>query len=139
MNESRKIAEQVSTLMPNIIRKIVFEFFQSCDIPQAQLFVLMNLFEKGPRRFTDLVSDLQVSAPTMTGIVDRMEQGSFVKRMPDPNDRRAILVHLTPGGDKVAQKLRAVAVDRWATILDKLSPKDAKSFLKNLERIKDVI
>ena len=66
MSQSQEIAQQVSILMPVIIRKIVFELFQSCEIPQAQLFVLMNIFDKGPRRFTDLVEDLQVSAPTMT-------------------------------------------------------------------------
>jgi MarR family transcriptional regulator for hemolysin len=43
----------------------------------------------------------------MTRHLDRLEQGGLISRRRDPNDRRAILVDLTPAGRKTHARLRA--------------------------------
>lgn len=40
----------------------------------------------------------RVEAPTMCRIVDRLVRDGLVERRPDPDDRRATRVHLTPAG-----------------------------------------
>jgi DNA-binding MarR family transcriptional regulator len=53
---------------------------------------------------TDLFNALMVSSGTMTHRVDRLEQADLVKRIPDPNDRRGILIQLTNEGFNVIEK-----------------------------------
>ncbi len=48
-----------------------------------------------------LLRETLVTSGTMTNRVDRLTGRGFVERLPDPNDRRGVLVRLTPEG-KVA-------------------------------------
>jgi DNA-binding MarR family transcriptional regulator len=45
-----------------------------------------------------LVKETLVTSGTMTNRVDRLEERGFVERLPDPHDRRGVLVRLTPAG-----------------------------------------
>ena len=106
MTTTKHIAEEVSVLMPVIARKIFLKFFQTIDISQAQIFTIMTLSEQSPVRLSQLSKKLQISAPTVTGIVDRLEKSGFVKRIPDMEDRRVINVDLTAKGHQIAKKLK---------------------------------
>jgi len=52
---------------------------------------------------TDLFNALMVSSGTMTHRVDRLEQAELVRRIPDPSDRRGMLIQLTNQGFKVIE------------------------------------
>jgi len=81
MSKIDQIAEEVATLMPMIARRVLLGFFQSIDITQTQIFTIMTLSEQSPVRLSQLSKKLQISAPTVTGIVDRLEKGGFVERI----------------------------------------------------------
>ncbi|OIH97660.1 MarR family winged helix-turn-helix transcriptional regulator [Curtobacterium sp. MCBA15_001] len=51
---------------------------------------------------------LELSTGAMTSLIDRLEQRGHIERRPNPNDRRSILLHLTPSGEAVAQQIGAV-------------------------------
>ncbi len=76
MNRTSQIAQEIAVLMPMIARRILLQLFQSLEIPQTQLFTIMTLYEKEPCRLSDLSRELHISAPTATGIVDRLERGA---------------------------------------------------------------
>ncbi|MFL5927091.1 MAG: MarR family winged helix-turn-helix transcriptional regulator [Gaiellaceae bacterium] len=46
----------------------------------------------------ELASDLELSSGAMTSRLDRLEQAGLVRRLPDPDDRRSIVVQLTDEG-----------------------------------------
>ena len=50
---------------------------------------------------TQLSQAVMLSSGGMTKRLDRMEDDDLVRRRPDPNDRRAMLVELTPKGREV--------------------------------------
>ena len=54
----------------------------------------------GPRTPGELAEAAGVTRATMTGLIDTLERDGFVKREPDPNDRRMMSVRLTPAGEK---------------------------------------
>ncbi len=45
-----------------------------------------------------LARDLELSSTAITSRLDRLEARGFVRRLPDPDDRRGVLVELTPEG-----------------------------------------
>jgi DNA-binding MarR family transcriptional regulator len=47
-----------------------------------------------------LASALVCSTGTMTNRLDRLEEGGLIRRRPDPNDRRGVLIELTVLGRK---------------------------------------
>jgi DNA-binding MarR family transcriptional regulator len=48
-----------------------------------------------------LAKRTELSSGAMTNRLDRMEEGGLVKRVPDPGDRRGVLVELTKEGHRV--------------------------------------
>jgi DNA-binding MarR family transcriptional regulator len=45
-----------------------------------------------------LARDLELSSGAVTSRLDRLESLGFIRRLPDPGDRRGVLVELTPDG-----------------------------------------
>jgi DNA-binding MarR family transcriptional regulator len=139
MTDISQIAEEVTKIMPRISRRIVFDLLPEIDIPHAQLFVMNMLVHQGPCRTSDIVKELQVSAPTVTGILDRLEKSGYVRRVEDQKDRRAVMIELTAEGKKIAVKLKSTIVARWSEVLKKLSAEDAEKYLEILRKIKEAI
>ena len=119
MSDIDKIAQEVSVLMPMIARWVLLGFFQSVDITQTQIFTIMAIVEKSPIRLSQLSRKLHISAPTVTGIIDRLERSGYVKRIPDSNDRRAVNVDLTAKGRHIAKKLQTTLKTKWKNLLVK--------------------
>ena len=46
-----------------------------------------------------LCRDLDVSTGAMTNRLDKLERRGFIRRAPDPQDRRGVLLELTPAGE----------------------------------------
>jgi hypothetical protein len=46
----------------------------------------------------ELATDLELSSGAMTSRLDTLEQAGFVRRLPDPDDRRGVVVELTEKG-----------------------------------------
>jgi len=70
-------------------------------------FTVLNHFERlghSERSPADLASAFQITRPTMTSTLARMEKSGLVKINPDPKDGRAKLVSITAAGKKMWMK-----------------------------------
>lgn len=139
MSRTDQIAEDVSVLMPMIARRVVLKFFQSVTITQTQIFTIMTLTEERPVHLSDLSRKMNISAPTVTGIIDRLEKLGYVRRIPDPQDRRAIHVDLTAKGKNIAKKLKSTIKKNWKGLLSKLPKRDQERFAHILNKIQGSI
>jgi DNA-binding MarR family transcriptional regulator len=72
----------------------------SFDLSISQFRVLTSLRYDTAHRLTTLSERLLLSKSTITRVVDELEQRSWLRRVPDPDDRRAQRVGLTPEGAK---------------------------------------
>jgi DNA-binding MarR family transcriptional regulator len=83
----------------------------------AQSTVLGQLLDGRPRRMGELAATEGVRLPTMTEIVARMESQGWVRREMSEADRRAVEVHLTGAGRRLADE---VIASRTALVVDRL-------------------
>lgn len=73
----------------------------------AQLAVLATLRMHGRRTITSLAERERVTAPSMTSMINGLEEQGFVLRTPDAEDRRRVQVDITEAGTEiVAQTIR---------------------------------
>jgi DNA-binding MarR family transcriptional regulator len=89
-------------------------------IPRSEAGVLGTL-ARGERRVTELAEHEGLAQPTMTLLVKRLEERGWVVRKPDPDDRRAVLVSLTPAGVAALEQARAGYREVLARHLDAMS------------------
>ena len=65
-------------------------------VPQTT--VLFLLMEQDGRMMSELGQSIGVDNSAMTGLIDRLEKGGFVRRETKQEDRRALLIRITPEG-----------------------------------------
>ncbi|MFY9248321.1 MAG: MarR family transcriptional regulator, partial [Burkholderiaceae bacterium] len=81
-----------------------------------------------------LASVLSITAPNLTTLLDKFEQQGWACRLPNPEDGRSQLVHLTPSGRALATRWEEVGADMAAQGVARLS--QAESQLLNRLLIK---
>ena len=67
-------------------------------ISMAQLNILYTLRRSGEMPMSRLADVLNVSLSSATGLIDRLEERGYIERTRVPEDRRIVMVHLTPAG-----------------------------------------
>jgi DNA-binding MarR family transcriptional regulator len=93
---------------------------------------LRVLLRHQPMRLGDLASWLRVVPRSATDVADSLERLGLARREPDPADRRATLLSLTPAGTKLMQEI-AEARQRQATgFFDRLSATDRTALARIL-------
>ncbi|MFI0937933.1 MarR family winged helix-turn-helix transcriptional regulator [Streptomyces sp. NPDC021020] len=68
-----------------------------------------------------LLTQTLVTSGTMTNRIDRLAEKRLVERLPDPSDRRGVLVRLTPAGQDRADRALAGLLAQERTILGELT------------------
>lgn len=129
------IAQEMSYIIPTFLRHMFPFVFGPMKMPPQQVLAIVCVEEKGQCSLGHLAKELHVSAPTVTGIVDRLERDGYMKRIADEHDRRVINVVITPQAKKVANQFRKNIKQRWAYILNSLPPEDREGPLNMLKKI----
>ena len=93
-----------------IKRKLHQNFRQyNIDVSPEQWTVLLYLWEKDGVTQQELCNVTYKDKPSMTRLIDNMEQQNFVVRIPNKTDRRTNLVYLTRTGRDIEEKARFIA------------------------------
>ncbi len=103
-------------------------------VTPVQGLVLNVLHDHDRITSADLARRVMLDSATVTGIVDRLERSGVVAREKHPDDRRALLICLTPTGRELASQLYACMQEaNRAFLADRLSAAE-RLLLKNLLR-----
>ncbi len=111
--------------------------FASHGLETWEFDVLSALRRSGPPYQLSpgaLLRTTLVTSGTMTNRIDRLEQAGLVRRQPDPQDKRGVLVTLTPAGLERADAALAGLLASERTLLEALGPADRRT-LADLLRV----
>jgi len=93
-------------------------------------------YQMSPTELTDI---LLRSSGGMTQILDRLERSGLVARAPDPDDRRKVMVALTPKGLATADAANAVYKRERERLLAGLSEQEVDQLDAAVRRLLDVL
>ncbi len=91
-------------------------------ISMAQLNILYSLHRSGEMPMSRLADLLNVSLSSATGLIDRLEERGYIERTRVPEDRRIVMVRLTPSGVQMIDEQDALADDIVRSVLSRLKP-----------------
>ena len=94
-----------------------------------------NNCKGGPRTPAELAEAAGVTRATMTGLIDTLERDGFVKREPDPNDRRMMSVRLTPEGERFLTGFLPGHFQAIASLMSPLSEAERKTLVQLLAKV----
>jgi len=101
----------------------------------SQLSLLLSLSEHPGCRVQDTAQRLDLTAPTISIGVRRLENMGLVQRGADPDDQRAVCLYLSPQGRKIASKARSLRAAKLDTMLSTLTVNEQESLLGMLEKV----
>ena len=121
------------------------EYLGQHDISQGRFTVMMLLLRAGgaipcgPTGLScspaELADRAGVTRATMTGLIDTLEKDGYVKREPDPSDRRMMSVQLTPKGEAFMRNLLPGYFRRIARLMGGLDETERRTFVQLLTKI----
>lgn len=97
--------------------------FEGADLGQGEYDVLLTV-TRAPEmtvRLRDITSNMLISQPSVSRLVDRMVARDLVAKRPDPEDGRGALIRATETG---ARAFRALATVHGRTIAERMSSLD---------------
>jgi DNA-binding MarR family transcriptional regulator len=104
-------------------------------LTESQLGLLLSLSEHPGCRVQDTAKRLELTAPTISIGVRRLESMGLVLRDADPDDQRAVCLYLSPQGRRIASKARALRAAKVEKMLALLTEDEQQSFLAMLEKV----
>lgn len=131
----RQVSSAIAQLMPRIIQGIRLDVFLRRGVTQTQFLVLVAIH--GHRRcpMGTLARSLHVRMPTATGVVKRLVRAGLVRRIPRHEDRRHVIVELTPKGRRFIAQFQQVIRARWEDVLRSLGRKELEAFHRVITKL----
>jgi len=83
---------------------------------------------------TRLGKGLMLSSAGVTSRVDRLERRGLVRRLPDPDDRRGVIVELTEQGREVVDAAVAALTVSDRDLMERLDPAEAEQLERLLRK-----
>ena len=111
---------------------------KAAGINDAGLFYNVgNVFShhQGPITMGDLSRELGVPLSTATRTMDWLVNNGYAERLPDPNDRRIVLVGLTRAGEETYHAISRFMLDRVEQAMSQLSPAERETFVSLLNKV----
>lgn len=121
-----------------IIDKELSRVFEQFDLYRWSFDMLATLRRSGaPYRLSPgaLLRSMMVTSGTMTNRIDRLEEKGLVRRVPDPEDRRGILVELTEQGRELVDIVLISHVANEERILKALSKEEQQTLATLLSKL----
>ncbi len=106
--------------------------FSKRDFSPGQMRVLMLLREAGPLTVGQLTEMLGVSMPSVSSLLDRLEEHGLVARRRDGGDRRLVHVGLTETGDADAEEAAGFRRAAAQQVLARFEEDELEALLKVL-------
>jgi DNA-binding MarR family transcriptional regulator len=109
------------------------------NITAPQLVCLRAIIEHGPITATAISREIHVSASTVVGILDRLEDKGLVRRERGRDDRRIVYVTATEAGMRLANETPSPLQQKLSEALKALPELEQATITMSLERIVDLM
>ncbi|HEY1609058.1 MAG TPA: MarR family transcriptional regulator [Paraburkholderia sp.] len=108
----------------------------SLELTRAQCRMIAYLAHYGDMNQARLAELLDVAPISASRLVERLEEGGWVVRTDNPNDRRELQVSLTGKAEAVLTRARRVGDEVAAEALAGFTPEEAEQFSAMLQRVR---
>ena len=123
---------EVSLMVAKIFNREVRDF----ELTRSQWQGLYLLYTEGPLTQTQIAERLLMAKPPLGKIVDRLEDASWVERMPDASDKRVKRVVLTGRIRPLLPELENVVEQIEEILLDGIPIEERDSLIGQLQRVR---
>ncbi len=104
-------------------------------IPPAQGRILFALWQSDAMTPSALAAKTLLDKASLTGLVDRLEKGGLVDRIPSPDDKRSTLVKMSPAARSLEASFLRVSERMISLYYEGMDDGEIDRFEKSLEKV----
>jgi DNA-binding MarR family transcriptional regulator len=132
------VADRLHSAALHLLRRLRLED-DVLGISPPRLSALSVVVFAGPLPIGALATAEGVAPATMTRLVDGLEREGFVRRAPDPDDKRGVFVQATPKGTRILREGRSQRLASLAERLESLTPAELAEIGRGAELIDRIL
>lgn len=117
--------------------RLIDQYIADEEITATQMKVLGHLYFVQTNRPSEIGLYLNIDNSAITRMVDRLEKKELIQRIPDPNDRRSVLIELTTKGKDVCERTFPMAMGAINELTQCLTSEETEQFHHCLKKIVD--
>ena len=138
LNRSFEVLKLIKRVSENMKQEIHKQFGEmNLTAPQGML--IGTLTKNGPTKVTDLSEKMCLSNSTVSGIIDRLEKCGHVQRIRSQEDRRVVVIDLTPEFRSTIGGQFRIVDEMMAKVIAKASAEEMEDIIKGLAALDRVI
>ena len=124
-------------MVEHLAKRIGDEHLKQIDLTQSQADVIILLAHESGKVFRqrDIEIALNYSNPTVTGLLNRLEQKGFIVRRVDPEDSRARIISLTNKALEIIEEIYQSIRRTEQMLLDGFSEEEIELLQPLMSRI----
>jgi DNA-binding MarR family transcriptional regulator len=140
-NETRGDAERLSHIILEMQRCFLLHLSKELapgNVSFPQFFLLAYLDHKEVLTMSAIAQKMGHTTAAASGLVARLENLGFVVRSSAREDRRKVMVCITPKGSALVRRIREEMVGNLVKIMEHLTPSEQKAWLQIYTKIYDI-
>jgi len=103
------------------------------------LLVLHGNGGKTPLSVSDISNLLQITPAGVTHLINKLEDEKYIQRLPDPNDRRIVLIGLSDKGTTVTDGLYEEIREQMSGLVEHLGESDSRMLIRLVAKAIDYL
>ncbi|MCR8913914.1 homoprotocatechuate degradation operon regulator HpaR [Marinobacter panjinensis] len=111
---------------------------QEIPLTEQQWRVIRALNEFEELESKQLAELCCILSPSLTGIINRLEQQGYIKRRKSSEDQRRILLSLTEKSKEMFARMSPLLETRYQEMTERFSPEDMKKLEELLNKLCDL-
>ncbi|MEP7016128.1 MAG: MarR family transcriptional regulator [Verrucomicrobiota bacterium] len=136
--EIRSDAERLSYIILEMQRCFLMHLSKELapgNVSFPQYFLLTYIEQKELLTMSAIAQKMGHTTAAASGLVDRLENLGFVVRSVSREDRRKVMVCITPAGSALVRRIREEMVGNVIKVMQHLSPEEQKAWLHIYSKI----
>lgn len=113
------------------IHSLEYKTIKESGLTISQFGVLEALYNKGDLRIGEIMEKILTTSGNITVVIKNLEKDGFIKKIPDPSDRRSTIISITDKGVKVIEEILPDHIENINDIFSILTDEE-KVLLKNI-------
>ncbi|MEO6700147.1 MAG: MarR family winged helix-turn-helix transcriptional regulator [Jatrophihabitantaceae bacterium] len=109
-----------------VLRSSIRDDYPWESLPMAQVEILQRLHDEPGLRLNDLAARHRLASNTVSVLVQQLVVAGLLTRNPDPADRRAVRLELSPDGQQMLADWQRAHERRLAAALNRLPTADRR-------------
>ena len=113
------------------------QLFDRFDLKPGQAGILLMLNQTGGLSHREMAKHMNVTPPSITNTIQKMEKMDYIRRSPDEKDQRIMRLSLTDKGEACLQNIKTVAAEMDAEMFSGMSQEEKLLMRRLLLQMRD--